>query len=97
MNVVSNNEFKLFAEYQTGSPVRCLTTSPLGFIISGGQDSLMRQFCLSENSLDPVGECVSHNHWVVALATLPSGRSPIFPVSRPYTCLNLFIISIEVL
>ena len=59
---------------------------PFGEIVSGGQDSLVRRFILSDSIIPSTGSyseviepSFPHSHWVVSVTSLPPGAIESFP------------------
>ncbi len=57
--------------------MRCLARGPLGELISGGQDSQVKRWLLTDNISFGMGQCCElmppvfhHSHWVVSLSSI---------------------------
>ena len=66
--------------------MRCISTGPVGEIISGGQDSFLKRWLLQDKH-DPSSQAVSdllgpplpHSHWVVAATQILPGDLSDYP------------------
>jgi phospholipase A-2-activating protein len=63
--------------------VRCISTGPVGEIISGGQDAFLKRWLLgsdaSSAAADLLGPPLPHSHWVVATTQILPGELPAYP------------------
>lgn len=63
--------------------VRCISTGPIGEIISGGQDAYLKRWMLldksdpfSQAASDLLGPPLAHSHWVVAATQIMPSEIP---------------------
>lgn len=75
--------YKIVAEhYAFDGPVRSICIGPLGEIVAGNQSdspSVKRWMFKDKFHFEQVGDSLFHDHWVVAVTSLPPGKNPAFP------------------